>query len=90
MRVFGDYSTELRRFNQLVRAIRSTGIRLTMLAGCLVGTLTLASTLALTLVYGLGGIAVIQGTMTLGTLVALAMYIQRLYAPSLSTLQALG
>ena len=33
------------------------------------------------IVYGLGGRFVIQGTIELGTLVALALYVQRIYQP---------
>src|SRR5690606_8231955 len=43
--------------------------------------LMLVASLALALVYGWGGLRAVDGTLDVGTLVAMAAYLQRLYGP---------
>ncbi len=47
-----------------------------------VTALTLVSALALAVVYGVGGVAAIAGTLDAGSIVTLALLLTRLYAPS--------
>src|SRR5690606_20080948 len=44
-------------------------------------SLALVASLATALVYGVGGVFVVEGTLAIGTLVALTAYLNRLYGP---------
>jgi ATP-binding cassette subfamily B protein len=81
VKLFGSRERELGAFRKVTTDIRTTAVRMGMLSVWFMGVLTLVSSLALVGVYGLGGRAVILHAMSLGTLVALAFYAQRVYAP---------
>ena len=81
VKVFGDPATESERFAEPARERRDLGVRTALLGTWFrVGLSTIAS-LAVAGVYGLGGLQAIAGELTVGTVVALATYLTRLYGP---------
>jgi ATP-binding cassette subfamily B protein len=57
------------------------GVRIAVNRTVFLVMLTLVASLATAMVYGLGGIMAVNGTLTVGTLVALAALLARLYGP---------
>ncbi|MHB8719605.1 MAG: ABC transporter ATP-binding protein [Candidatus Dormibacteria bacterium] len=88
VKLFGHFPTELENFGATTRRIRHTGVRIGLMIGGFIAGLTLVGSLAAVLVYWLGARAVLGGGLTLGTLVALAAYVQRVYAPMLDLASA--
>ncbi len=81
VKVFGDPERESVRYAEQVRQLRDLGVRTALLGTWFrVGLTTLAS-VAIALVYGLGGLQAIAGELTVGTVVALTAYLGRLYGP---------
>lgn len=81
VKVFGDPALESERYAGQVRRLRDLGVRTALLGTWFrVGLTTLAS-LAIAVVYGLGGLQAISGQLTVGTVVALTAYLGRLYGP---------
>lgn len=68
--------------------MRDIGVRTALLMSVFMNSLTLVSTLALALVYGLGGWFALNGTMDAGSVVALALLLTRLYGPLTSLANA--
>jgi ATP-binding cassette subfamily B protein len=81
--VFGGKAEDARRFDERGRAARRNTVGMHMLQGIFLGALSLTGSLALVAIYFLGGRAVIGGSMSLGTLIALATLAQRVYGPVL-------
>ncbi|QAY62515.1 ABC transporter ATP-binding protein [Xylanimonas allomyrinae] len=80
-KVFGDPARESERYRALARRLRDLGVRRALLGTWFrVGLTTLAS-LAVAVVYGLGGLEAISGELTVGVVVALTAYLGRLYGP---------
>ncbi len=88
-KIFGRPEEEAASFTQRARRLRDVGLRTSLLARVLFITLGLISSLAVTVVYGWGGVLAAQGKLDLGTLIALSAYLFRLYGPltALSNLQ---
>ena len=81
VKVFGDPAAESERFSGPARERRDLGVRTALLGTWFrVGLSTIAS-LAVAGVYGFGGLQAIAGELTVGTVVALATYLTRLYGP---------
>ncbi|MBL7499027.1 ABC transporter ATP-binding protein [Frankia nepalensis] len=81
VKLFGRPGDESAEFAQRARRVRDIGLRTAMTQMVFVTALTLVSTLALALVYGLGGFMALRGELEPGTVVALALLLTRLYAP---------
>lgn len=81
VKLFGDPRVEQERFGATARALRDVAVRIAMNIRFFMVTLTLLAALATAMVYGIGGVQVIHGTLTIGTLTALAGLLARLYAP---------
>lgn len=81
VKLFGDPAREATAFAQDAGRVRDIGITRSMFARLLRAAILLAAGLATALVYGWGGILAADGTLKVGTLVALAAYLNRLYAP---------
>ncbi|WP_344008212.1 ABC transporter ATP-binding protein, partial [Isoptericola halotolerans] len=80
-KVFGDPDREAARYAEQAHALRDVGVSRAMYSTWFrIGLTTLAS-VAIALVYGLGGLQVISDQLTVGTLVALTAYLGRLYGP---------
>ena len=81
VKLFGDPAREQAGFEATVGRVRDIGILRAMYARFLQAAIVLAAALAVALVYGWGGLRAADGTLPVGTLVALAAYLNRLYAP---------
>ena len=81
VKLFGDPQQESRRFAARTGRIRDLGVEIAVIGRFFGVALALAGALATALVYGVGGIASVHGSLRLGTVVALAAYLARLYGP---------
>lgn len=81
MKIFGTPQRESQMFSEKADAVRIMGIRISMANTVFFTAIVLVGSLATALVYGMGGVSVIDGTLTLGTLLALSALLGRLYGP---------
>ncbi len=79
--LFGRLPDESAAFADQAGQVRDIGIKQAMYGRVFFTSLTLVAALATALVYGVGGVLVIDGAITLGTLVALTALLGRLYGP---------
>lgn len=89
VKLFGDPRRESASFDRRAGRVRDIGVTTAMYQRVLMTALGLLASLATALVYGLGGVMAVSGTIGIGTLVALTAYLNRLYGPltSLSNVQ---
>ncbi len=89
VKLFGRPDEEAEQFSGRARRVADIGVRIAMSNRFFFTALTLVASLATALVYGVGGLLSIQGVLSVGTLVALAALLGRLYGPltSLSTVR---
>jgi ATP-binding cassette subfamily B protein len=81
VKLLGHPEAEATSFEAKAGRVRDIGISQATYARVFFVSLTLTGALATALVYGFGGVATVDGAMTLGTLVALTAYLTRLYGP---------
>jgi ABC-type multidrug transport system fused ATPase/permease subunit len=81
VKLFGRPEDEVDEFGDRAAKVRDIGVRTAMLLRIFMTALTLVSSLALALVYGLGGWLALRGQLDAGTVVTLALLITRLYSP---------
>nr|WP_246085747.1 ABC transporter ATP-binding protein [Pseudonocardia hydrocarbonoxydans] len=81
VKLFGRPAEETAEFVARAARVRDIGVRTAMVQWVFVTALTLVSALALALVYGLGGVLALTGSMATGDVVALSLLITGLYAP---------
>ncbi|HEX4903735.1 MAG TPA: ABC transporter ATP-binding protein [Acidimicrobiales bacterium] len=81
VKLFGRPAEEALEFGARAQRVRDIGVRSAMAMEVFFRALTLVSSLALALVYGLGGWLALQGDLEAGTIVTLALLLNRLYAP---------
>jgi len=81
VKLFGRLDDESVAFAGKAGQVRDIGIKQAMYGRVFFTSLTLVASLATALVYGVGGVLAIDGTITLGTLVALTALLGRLYGP---------
>ncbi len=81
VKLFGRLPDESSAFAVKAGEVRDIGIKQAMYGRVFFTSLTLVASLATALVYGVGGVLVIDGAITLGTLVALTALLGRLYGP---------
>ncbi|MBI5840547.1 MAG: ABC transporter ATP-binding protein [Chloroflexi bacterium] len=79
VKLFGRANQETDRFRQRASSVRDIGIRRAVIGSSFFVMLGLVSAVGMALVYGLGGWYVIQGTFTIGTIVAFGSYLGQLY-----------
>ena len=89
VKLFGRPDEESATFARRAGRVRDIGVTTSMFSAVVMVSLGLVAGLATALVYGVGGVFVIEGTLAIGTLVALTAYLNRLYGPitSLSSAQ---
>jgi ATP-binding cassette subfamily B protein len=89
VKIFGHPRQEEEGFRERTGRVRDIGIITAMYGRIFFTGLMLTAALATALVYGVGGVMVVHRELTLGTLVAMTMYLTRLYGPltSLSNVQ---
>ncbi len=81
LKLFGRRDEEDERFAEKAALVRDLGVRIAFVTRVFSSTLMLIPALATALVYGVGGNLVIDGTLTVGTLLALATLLLRLLSP---------
>jgi ATP-binding cassette, subfamily B, bacterial len=81
VKLFGRPARESAEFAVRASRVRDIGVRTAMVQWVFVTALTLVSSLALAVVYGLGGFYALRGQLDPGAVVALALLLTRLYAP---------
>lgn len=80
-KLYGRRANDAGRFAANARDLRDAGVAVFMYGRAFAVTLTVLAAVTTALVYGLGGYQVIDGAFQLGTLVALAVLLTRLYRP---------
>ncbi|MEU5845916.1 ABC transporter ATP-binding protein [Saccharopolyspora shandongensis] len=80
-KLYGRADEESERFSRRAARVRDMGVVSAMYSRVFFVALTLLASLATAVVYGLGGGLVLTGAFELGTLVALATLLSRLYGP---------
>ncbi|MPZ61101.1 MAG: ATP-binding cassette domain-containing protein [Propionibacteriales bacterium] len=81
VKLFGRAADEDVEFSDKAATVRQLGVRIAMSSRIFFSALTLVAALATALVYGIGGHLAVDGSLTVGTLLALAALMSRLYAP---------
>ena len=81
VKLLGHPEDEATAFEAKAGRVRDIGISQATYSRVFFVSLTLTGALATALVYGFGGVATIDGALSLGTLVALTAYLTRLYGP---------
>jgi ATP-binding cassette subfamily B protein len=89
VKLYGRPSDEEARFAERAAAVRDVSVRIAMAGRLFFTAMALTASLATALVYGIGGHLAINGSLTVGALLALAALLGRLYGPitSLSNLR---
>jgi ATP-binding cassette subfamily B protein len=89
VKIFGRTDAETAEFSERAGRVRDIGVTTAVYSRILMTSMTLLAALATALVYGVGGLMAIGGSLGVGTVVALTAYLGRLYGPitSLSNLQ---
>ena len=86
VKLFGRAHEEEERFRERAAGVRDIGIRRAVVGSSFFVIFGLITAVGTALVYGLGGWYVIQGSFTVGTIVAFGSYLGNLYG----TLQGLA
>jgi ATP-binding cassette subfamily B protein len=81
VKLFGRSVDEERSFAERADAVRRTGIRAALYGRTFFIALGLVGAIGTAAVYWVGGLQVIDGSLSVGTLVALAALVTRLYGP---------
>ncbi len=81
VKLFGHPASELSSFRDKASRVRDIGVKQALYARLFFAALTLTAALATALVYGWGGTLAAKGALSVGTVVALTAYLNRLYGP---------
>ena len=81
VKLFGRFGEEHDRFADRAGAVRDVSVKIAMNGRFFFTSLGLVASLAVALVYGVGGSLAIDGVLTVGTLTALAALLAQLYGP---------
>ena len=79
VKLFGRIAQEDKRFEERAARVRDGGVQRVVTGTIFFVSVGLLSAIGTALVYGVGGYLVIQGTLTIGTIVALGIYLGSLY-----------
>ena len=79
VKLFGRTREETERFRQRASDVRDVGVERAVVGTAFFVIIGLVSAVGTALVYGLGGYFVIQGTFTIGAIVAFGSYLGQLY-----------
>jgi ATP-binding cassette, subfamily B, bacterial len=80
-KLFGRPREEIGVFADRAAKVRDIGVVRAMYGSTLFISLTLLASLSTAVIYGAGGTLVVHGTFQVGTMISLAMLLNRLYAP---------
>jgi ATP-binding cassette, subfamily B, bacterial len=81
VKLFGRPASEAEEFAERAAAVRESGIRLAVQSRLYYGSLALVGAVGTAAVYWIGGRGLIDGSLKVGTLTALAAYVSKLYSP---------
>src|SRR5437763_1845084 len=81
VKLFGRPRSEAEEFSDRAAAVRESGIRLAVQSRLYYGSLALVGAVGTAAVYWIGGRGLIDGSLKVGTLTALAAYVSKLYSP---------
>lgn len=81
VKIFGQPAREVALYDQRAARVRDIGVRIAVNRAVFFIMLTLLASIATAMVYGFGGVMAVEGTLTVGTLLALAALLARLYGP---------
>jgi ATP-binding cassette subfamily B protein len=81
VKLFGRPAIEDEQYADRAGRVRDIGVRIALNRTVFFVALTLVASLATAMVYGVGGVMAVNGTLTVGTLLALAALLGRLYGP---------
>jgi ATP-binding cassette subfamily B protein len=81
VKLFGRPKEERDSFEKKAGRVRDIGVTQAMYARFFIASLSLTAALATAVVYGWGGVQAVDGALSVGTVVALASYLVRLYGP---------
>ena len=81
VKLFGDRRRETEEFSFRANRVRDLGVRSALYGRTFFIALGLVGAIGTATVYWLGGLSVINGVITVGTLVAMAAFVTRIYQP---------
>lgn len=81
VKLFGRHGREVRAFSTRARRVRDIGVTSALYGRVFFVALGLVGALGAVAIYGIGAFMVVAGDITIGTLVAMAAYVQRIYQP---------
>ena len=81
VKLFGRPAVEDEEYAVRAANVRDIGVRIAVNRSVFFVALTLVASLATAMVYGVGGVMAVNGTLTVGTLLALTALLARLYGP---------
>nr|WP_237565283.1 ABC transporter ATP-binding protein [Ornithinimicrobium cavernae] len=81
VRLFGRPAQEDLEYAERARGVRDAGVRIAVNRVIFLAGLGLVAALATALVYGMGGLMAVAGQLSVGTLVAMAALLGRMYGP---------
>jgi len=81
VKTFGSQGRELQRFNTINAAVRDIGVRRAQVGQLFFMSLGMAGAIGSALIYWAGGHLVLGDAISIGTVVAFAAYLGRLYGP---------
>lgn len=81
VKLFGRYRRERDEFSRQAADVRDHGVRTALVSQTFFIALTLMGALGTALIYWYGGLMVINGRITIGTLAAMGFLVARIYAP---------
>lgn len=88
VKLFGRHADEQRDFTDRARRVRDIGVKSAMYGRVFLTALTLVGAVGTAAIYLFGGRLVIDGSISLGTLVALGIFVTQIYTPLTSLTNA--
>ncbi len=88
VKLFGRSDDESRSFAARADGVRVTGVRAALVGRVFFVALSLVAAIGTAAIYWVGGLQVMSGSLSVGTLVALAAYVTRLYGPLMALTNA--
>ena len=88
VKLFGRSADESRSFAERADGVRATGVRAALVGRVFFVALSLVAAIGTAAIYWVGGLQVMSGDLSVGTLVALAAYVTRLYSPLMALTNA--
>jgi ATP-binding cassette subfamily B protein len=81
VKLFGRHKEEVDAFGSRASRVRDIGVKAAMYGRIFFVALGLVGALGAVAIYGVGAFMVVSGGITIGTLVAMAAFVQRIYQP---------